>query len=355
MHKTQTMNNRIKKIEDDEEIELTDQDASAEHAQEEGEGGAAASANPTGQNSKPKKSAGEVLKNERLRQGLTLEIVHETTKIPLDALRAIEEGYKIRMLSPFYYKGFVKMYAKYLSVDISEVLDDYKKEELPEHIDDEIQEFTLPQWVTGTFTKQLKQKIVIGIGAVLVLFALFKLIGFIASIRPKAPVRPPENKVAKKEIKKAALAVEQTVINDTPKLHAQIATPKITPPPIPKPAPHPVQKAEPKTQPTVVPQKPEEATPARASALSAKKIHLTVRANENSWLRVKTDGNIVFQSILRMGAVETWLADKEIEISGRNINELEFELNGKLIGKLGRQDRHAKKVIIRQNGLSVEK
>jgi len=97
-------------------------------------------------------------------------------------------------------------------------------------------------------------------------------------------------------------------------------------------------------------------TSARVTAPTAvqKSITLTIRANQNSWLQVKSDGNIVFQSTLRTGAVETWLADSEIVISGRNINQLEFELNGKMIGTLGRKDRNAKKVIITKNGLSVK-
>ncbi|MCK5014442.1 MAG: DUF4115 domain-containing protein, partial [Candidatus Omnitrophica bacterium] len=85
-----------------------------------------------------------------------------------------------------------------------------------------------------------------------------------------------------------------------------------------------------------------------------KEIALTVRAKQNSWLRVRTDGMIVFQSTLRLGDVETWMADDEIEISGKNINQLEFELNGKMIGTLGRKDRNAKKVVITKNGLSVK-
>ena len=48
-----------------------------------------------------------ILKSTRMARGLTLEIVHEATKIPMDALRAIEEGYSVRILSPFYYRGFI--------------------------------------------------------------------------------------------------------------------------------------------------------------------------------------------------------------------------------------------------------
>jgi len=66
-------------------------------------------------------------------------------------------------------------------------------------------------------------------------------------------------------------------------------------------------------------------------------------------------GVIVFQSTLRLGAVETWMADKNIEISGRNIHQLEFELNGKMIGALGRKDRRAKRLVVTKDGLKVTK
>src|SRR6185295_12967123 len=64
-------------------------------------------------------SPGTFLKQCRQEQGHSLEAVHEATKIPLDVLRGIEEGYKVRTLSPFYYKGFLKLYANYLNVELN--------------------------------------------------------------------------------------------------------------------------------------------------------------------------------------------------------------------------------------------
>ena len=72
---------------------------------------------------KPKLKGGALLKSVRTERGVSLEMVHETTKIPLDALRAIEEGYTVRTLTPFYMKGFLKIYAQYLHLDASDVLD----------------------------------------------------------------------------------------------------------------------------------------------------------------------------------------------------------------------------------------
>ena len=67
---------------------------------------------------------GVILKEARESRRISLETVHEATKIPMDALRAIEEGYTVRSLSSFYYKGFIKMYAQYLGVDAREVIEE---------------------------------------------------------------------------------------------------------------------------------------------------------------------------------------------------------------------------------------
>jgi len=287
---------------------------------------------------KPSPQTGAILKSARESQGLTLEIVHEATKIPLDALRAIEEGYTIRMLSPFYYSGFVKMYANYLNIDATEVIADYKPEELPEHIEQKVEEFEMPKWITNFFTRERKQQMVIGAGILLALFLLIKFVGFLGSREPKPPVKKEVVKAetVKKEIKKVVQEPRKVIPQKPPKVVTSKKVPKVVVPAVVKP---------------VKPVKPVAITPPVAVH---KNVNLTVRANQNSWLRVKIDGITVFQSVLRIGAVETWLADKEIEISGRNINQLEFELNGKMIGTLGRKDRNAKKVVITKRGLSVK-
>jgi len=283
----------------------------------------------------PKQQTGVILKKAREDQGLSLEIVHEATKIPMDALRAIEEGYTIRMLSPFYYSGFVKMYAHYLNIDVARVIEDYKQEELPEHIEQEIDELKVPKWITEIFTRQRKQQMVIAVGILIALFLFFKLVVFLITKEPTRVVKKQTVKIeaVKKEIKNVIQEPRKVIRQKPPKIIAPKKAPKVVAPLVPKPVKPVVSK------PPVVVQK---------------NVNLTVRANQNSWLRVKTDGIIVFQSTLRIGAVETWLADNEIEISGRNINRLEFELNGKMIGTLGRKDRNAKKVVITKRGLTVK-
>jgi len=222
-----------------------------------------------------------------------------------------------------------------LNIDAAQVIADYKQEELPEHIEQDIEDFEMPKWITNIFTRQRKQQMVIAAGILLALFLLIKIIGFLSFREPKPAVKKEVIKIEaiKKEIKKVVQEPRKEIRQKPPKIVAPKEAPKVVAPIVPKPIKPVVSK------PPVVVQKD---------------VNLTVRANQNSWLRVKIDGIVVFQSTLRVGAVETWHADNEIEISGRNINRLEFELNGKMIGTLGRKDRNAKKVVITKRGLSVK-
>ena len=78
-----------------------------------------------------KKRKGLILKETRESKGIDLMSVHEVTKIPMDVLRAIEEGYQVRTLSPFYVKGFMKMYAQYLGLDARPLVDEYVAQHAP--------------------------------------------------------------------------------------------------------------------------------------------------------------------------------------------------------------------------------
>jgi len=294
---------------------------------------------------------GQILKNVRIEKGLSLEAVHESTKIPMDALKAIEEGYTIRTLSPFYIKGFLKIYAGYLNIDITEIIEDYqKKEELPKvtkQIVDTDFEFNIRQTLKKYLTHQRKKQLAALIGIFLVLFIFFKIIVFLSQSfrsKPKKQIVKQE-KVVLKSISGPAINKSENNISGTdikPVVEKPVAAAAISPIPQPKP------KAE------IIP-KPQPTSAVAVVQPIQKDISLTIRALKDSWLSVKADEKTVFQSTLNKGSVETWQADKEIVISGKNIINLEFELNGKLIGTLGRKNRKAKSVTITKDGLSVTK
>lgn len=274
-----------------------------------------------------KERPGCILKQTRESKGITLGMVHEETKIPIDALRAIEEGYTVRMLSPFYQKGFIKIYAKFLDVDLKEVRENVDEEPNKEQpiLPKEEKKQEDPMKLTRSFLTpdiaQLLFKIFVFLMAG---FLVLKLGGFvihkISAKKPSSFVQKKEEQVReKKNVNKS-----RSVRSSREKTNASPAV---------------------------------EAPTSRAKKVKEginTNIILTARARKNSWLQVRVDGITVFQSVFKAGVVETWSAKEAIELTGKNINTLEFELNGKMIGSLGRQSRKVKRVIVTKDGLSVK-
>ena len=252
-----------------------------------------------------------ILKSTRESKGLTLEIVHEATKIPMDALRAIEEGYSVRILSPFYYRGFIKIYAEFLGLDVGEMYKEYglnqshkpapaatvkpvkplRHEAEPNVFFEQLQDSLAIVFKPQTLILVLKI-----VGIVLVMFLLFKIPGCITSHMPRNTA----------SLKK----VQVPKINHESSVEAQSVN---------------------------------------------NKVEVVVRASKDIWLKVKADDQTVFQSTLSKGSMESWSADSRIELSGRDIELLDMEVNGKQIGFLGGGDRRIKRVLITQEGLTVKK
>ena len=92
-----------------------------------------------------------------------------------------------------------------------------------------------------------------------------------------------------------------------------------------------IGRGKPKIVPTTIVVPPE----------NERKVTLVARARQDAWLTVRVDGILVFQNPLRMGSVESWIAKDKISISGKNVDQLELELNGKMIGPLGKKNRWA--------------
>lgn len=90
-------------------------------------------------------NVGEVLKQARLQQGLSLEEVEEITKIRKRYLQAIENGRFQELPGNFYVRAFIKSYAEAVQLNPHEVLQLYKNF-LPNHA---------PQPIIG---KTLKRK-----------------------------------------------------------------------------------------------------------------------------------------------------------------------------------------------------
>jgi cytoskeletal protein RodZ len=286
-----------------------------------------------------------ILKDNREAKGLTLELVHEATKIPLDALKAIEQGYSVRSLTPFYYRGFIKIYAEFLGLDYQEVFKAFNlhksaavpvtpstktapvktagllakppKKSKPRVVK------PIEDFMAGLWTGKNRNLALRFLGVLIAIFVLVKFVGCVANnikMKPKA---------------KASASVKSKASKPQP-----IVVPEET-----QPA---AQAADAGAQ--------QKGTQQSVKAQSAShKVELTVRAIKDSWIQVKADGKTVFSMTMRKGTMESWSANNQIEVSGRNISELDMEVNGKHIGTLGSSERRAKRVIITKEGLNVKK
>jgi cytoskeletal protein RodZ len=322
------------------------------------------------------KDVGQVLKAEREKRAMTLEVIHEATKIPLDSLRAIEEGYKIRTLSTFYYKSFIKIYAHYLGLDPHEVLalvpgsqtapkkafveEPSKPKIIPLKPVSAPKSFKLPaanelNLFAGPVKKDHVKKAAVIVGGVLAVFVVIFLIStVISSVRKHLAVQsalsPTKKKSAKTSKAKSTPAKNVETVN--------VVTPAKGAVPAPAPA-ETVKRTD-----TVKPVKTaaavgkpvENANSEAAQAVKTpKKATLAVRAPITVWLKVRVDGSMVYQGSLKKGNFESWSGSKKIELSGKGIAQLELEVNGKNVGKLGRPDTNAKKIIVTPEGMSIEK
>jgi len=327
-------------------------------------------------------SVGSILKSTRQKRGFSLDAVHEATKVPLDILKAMEEGYTVRTLSSFYYKGFLKIYAKYLELNLSDFIDQYEEPKdlyPPIIVKPRLKQESLRDKCAKFFTKERKQKIVILVGGFFSLLIIFKFFYFIANLKPKVDNQKPDsvisdtNKNQGIEDDNGRASIEKSKKSDQkdipPGTIASGLTNKAKNPDKEKPPVRiknqnvPPPKKVSSLQNNVPVKKvnveqivqPIESVKAPPIPVALKDVTLTVRAKKKSWLRVKVDDVVVFQSTLAAGVVETWMADKTIEISGKNINQLEFEVNGKMIGTLGRKGRKAKGLVVTKEGLFVTK
>jgi len=274
-----------------------------------------------------------ILKTTREARGLTLELVHEATKIPMDALKAIEEGYSSRILSPFYYRGFIKIYAEFLGLDPGEMYKQYGLEGAPkpavspavsvksnrEASKPPASNLRVAEQRTGNiiFLERLQEGVSLafkpktlklvfkGLLFLLLLFVLFKMGGCIASHISKIG-QGKKAKTHHMDVKTAVVSGQAS--------HGSVAAPS-----------------------------------------QDNKVEVAVRASQDTWLRVKADDHVVFQMTLNKGAMESWSADDHIELSGRDLELLDMEVNGKQIGFLGGGDRRIRRVLVTPEGLTVKK
>jgi cytoskeletal protein RodZ len=235
-------------------------------------------------------SIGPRLRSAREAKGISLEQAQKDTRISSRILAALEADKIDEIVSgPVYAKSFIKKYAGYLGLDGTAMADGFlgEKPEFKEQIS------VLAKNNAGTrfpFKKVIAVVITVVavvLAAKLAVIGVSKAAAFIKS-RPKAVKKTnaaPAVKPAAKQPQKAAKATASAAAVQVPK---------------------------------------------------GEKLELSIRTRADVYVKVKADGSVIFDGMLKKGTAEKWSASNSFEISTSKAEALSAELNGADIGVLGK-------------------
>lgn len=269
------------------------------------------------------------LKDKRIELGYNLETVVERTKLHPSVIKAIEAG-DLKGISPIYLKGFIRLYAEFLHVEVNmDELNSFfnKEKEKPKKevsvttqvkkIKEKKQGQSFKEKLAKMFPlrvrKQILSFVVVFIAVFLALKLVFGVFSFIgkqvSSLFKKKPVQT--EKVV--EVKPEKIKVES--------------------------------KAKPKSaKKTLSKTKKQE-----------KEITVSMRMKRNCFVLVKVDDSVVFEGVLKKGVREKWEAKKEMEFKIRDGSAVEVEVNGEILPPLSKLRKPIKSLKITDKGVTIRK
>jgi transcriptional regulator with XRE-family HTH domain len=256
-------------------------------------------------------SLGTLLKAERERLGLSLEQVTEKTRMRAQVIEAIENEAWGSLPPPVYVRGFLRSYAKMLRLSQEQVIDLYAKCAPPES------PVQIPHLEPSANRRRRAWPVLLILAVVAVVYAM-------SHFYPSSQVtRGPRE--AEKKHNEAASAPS----------HPAVASP----PPV-RPSEEPVKQEaatvqSPSQEAPITPQEGE--GPARDQANDGEGwLSLSGIVKERTWLRITIDGKEEKEYLFQTGARPRWRAKQKFHVFIGNAGGIDFELNGKRVGPLGK-------------------
>lgn len=276
-------------------------------------------------------SLGQKLRQERERRGWTVEELSAQTRINIQYFQAIEADDTSALPGGFFYRSFVRQYARLLELPESDyqfVLDQSladdtaqnagKQTALPER------DIDVPPIPTGRFDAAVEvRRWAWRVGMLVVVIAMCSGV-YTFWLRWRV----------QHEEQQAAAAMAQpapTVVNAEKKQE-----PKPVPPPPTAPAPAPVEAS-------VLP--PQEAPTDGA-------VRLVIRATEMTWVAVWQGDKQLFADVIRAGETRGFGAPSRLRIRLGNAGGVEMEWNGQTVQPVGPRGQ-VRTVEFRPDGYSV--
>ncbi|MCM8823799.1 MAG: DUF4115 domain-containing protein [Candidatus Omnitrophica bacterium] len=277
------------------------------------------------------------LKKRREELGLDLETIVERTKVYPSVIKAIENGSLnniINDISPVYLKGFIKIYASFLGVNVDNELEEffgYKKEKDVNTVTSEKKyelksknkqkekrkikikiKINISKMLTSKIIKKITPLILIIGGVIVVIFVVRASISFINK-------KIVSNRTKEEKIKGKTSTIQE--FNHKVSDSRGVESYKL-------------------------PTKIEE---------TDKNIVVSLKIRRDCFLKVKVDDKVVFEGILKAGSVETWKGTKELEFKISDGSIVDIEVNGQLLPPISKIRKPIKSLKITSQGISVIK
>lgn len=275
---------------------------------------------------------GEIFRQERENQGLTLRDIEEVTSIRMRYLEAIEAGDNAALPGEVYAKGFVRNYAIALGLDGAEFVNLYKLElgsekeptavknvQSGEFLSDNKQSdlqkpvfetFTKEQIKTSSTATKTKLKPKIRLKPLLILLCIFivtVIIGVYLIINifykdPQGTTNTQPASTQTQNTKTETTNIKQVANEASDFILVNDGTGRIT----------------------LVPMG------------NAKINEINVEANfkGDCWTKVIADENQIFSGTLRYGSKNTWQAKENMQLRIGNINVVDMSINGKKVDRI---------------------
>ncbi len=290
------------------------------------------------------RSVAQQLVQAREAQGISLEEIATKTFIPMRILKALEAGETFKLPEPIFVQGFIRRYAKLVGLE-----GDALAKEIPLNTEpvavDLIKEPPRPPLVDVIRNQLSKASVPDKVMRPVVSYnpedsiysnptassnggdrlptdrpawlfpVLGGILGFgllataIAMLRPPTPEVKPTNA-------------------QTPSTKPIVAQPS----PKPSVVPNPIGSETPTPSPSQTP------NPTSSPSVTSGPVKVDISLSDSSWIEVVVDGEVKFDGTMQKGATQSWLGQKDIQISSGNSGAVKVAYNQEpatVMGKFG--------------------
>jgi cytoskeletal protein RodZ len=229
---------------------------------------------------------GRKLREERERQGYSLEAVEEETKIRKTYIKALEDE-EFSLLPPQVYAvGFLKLYCNFLKLDSEEMVNEFKL--IAYGQEEEKESLKVPTAKEYDFnwfsSKNLKRILTAGVFLLLIIWMGNSLVGYFANrgANEQTPPSPSVSEQPKENVKPPKVAVKQAKV--------------------------------------------------------------VIDATQKCWLSVKVDDQQQFEGILLPGQTKSFTGKKSVLVNAGNAGGINITFNNKKLGTMGATGQVLEKV-----------